>query len=428
MDKLIELFKKHRKVCTDSREIIPGSIFFALKGENFDGNNFIEEALDKGCVAAVSDNQEWKGRDQRVLWYPNVLQALQNLAHSYRHSLRIPFLGITGSNGKTTSKELIRDVLSKKMNVYATHGNLNNHIGVPLTLLEIEKDTEFAIIEMGANHQGEIRELSSIADPDYGYITNIGKAHLEGFGGPEGVKKGKRELFDHIIAKQGTLFVNASLDHLLEISEGANRIVYGLPDSEHYFKVESTSPELRIKWIRKSKENLVIPTQLTGEYNIGNIAAAAVIGTYFGIVEDKIIQAISAYRPTNNRSQKIQGKHNLIILDAYNANPNSMEGAVKNLHKLDSASGFAILGAMKEMGKHADEEHLKLLEQLDSLSLSAAFVGKEFMGFQKRFDQFIFLPDTESAVEYFKANKLRDRTVLLKGSRSMALERLKDLF
>jgi len=419
-------FLSCRTVCTDTRNIIPGSIFFALKGANFDGNSYAVQALEEGCIAAVVDDSSLEKYDSLFL-VDDVLTCMQELAHKYRESFNFPVLGITGSNGKTTSKELIRDVLKMSFKVHATKGNLNNHIGVPLTLLSIPEDCNFAIIEMGANHQLEIRDLSNICDPDFGFITNIGKAHLEGFGGPEGVKKGKKELFDHIKNKDGLVFVNSSIPHLTEISEGITQILFGSESDDQFFSIQTADPTLTVKWHRKGKPELIIETQLAGAYNLSNIASAVVIGNYFKVSEDKIQEALEAYSPDNNRSQWIKTESNRIIMDAYNANPSSMTEAIKNLKIVGKESAIAILGDMKEMGQHANEEHLKLIQELAQLKLEAILIGNDFSKVYANQPCMKCFQNLEEAKEHIRKHPLKSRTILLKGSRSMQLEGLKEL-
>lgn len=424
-EKLYPLFKETGKVCTDTRNIIPGSIFFALKGENFNGDNFVDQALEAGCTGAVA-SLDCNSTDTRVIKVQNTLSTLQELATEYRKSFTFPVLGITGSNGKTTSKELIRDVLARKYKVHATKGNLNNHIGVPLTLLSTPADCEFAIIEMGANHQREIAALSAIAQPDYGFITNIGKAHLEGFGGPEGVLKGKKELFDHIRQHGGTAFVNTALQHLSAISEGMERVLYGSDSDQNYFEVLSADPALDLNWVN-GDEKYKIHTQLAGAYNVHNVAAAAVIGGFFGVEASSIVDAIELYNPENNRSQWYQGTHNKLILDAYNANPNSMEAALRNLKLVGQGNGLAIIGDMKEMGEHSFEEHRKIIDLIKELQVDAVLIGPDF-GKALYNDKIQHFNSTADAHIALKEKEIKDRIVLLKGSRSMGLEQLKELF
>ena len=423
---LFELFLKSKKVCTDTRNLIPGSIFFALKGANFDGNTYALKALEAGCVAAVIDDQKLAGEKALIL-VEDVLATLQELAHEYRKQFTFPVLGITGSNGKTTSKELIRDVLKSKFKVHATQGNLNNHIGVPLTLLSLPEQTDFAIVEMGANHQKEIEALTAIADPDYGYITNIGKAHLEGFGGSEGVKKGKKELFDHLRLKDGVVFVNTSSPHLMEISEGLKRICFGSPEDEHYFEIQSADPTLLVSWVHKGVQKLILNSQLAGAYNLSNIAAAVVIGSYFGVNPEQISRAIEHYQPDNNRSQWLKTDTNRVIMDAYNANPTSMEAALKNLEQVGKEVAFAIIGDMKELGEDTDKEHLAIVQLMEQLGLDGITVGPAFLKASGTDSRLPAFEDLKAVSDYLKRHPVKDKVVLLKGSRSMKLEELKDL-
>ena len=327
LDQVYAIYQKSNGVSTDTRADLTNKIFFCLRGPNFDANKFAKDALDKGALLVVSDDDQ-NSSLSRIEIVDDCLTALQDLAQYHRKKFEFPVFGLTGSNGKTTNKELIYSVLQKKYRTYATKGNLNNHIGVPLTLLEIPLDADFAIIEMGANHQGEIRELSSICDPDYGMITNIGKAHLEGFGGIEGVKKGKKELYDHIRAKQAKLFVNGDDKTLMKISEGINRTLFG--SKESFFvsgkRIQST-PTVSLSYKQDNYDSGEISTNLAGDYNFYNLLAAVCLGLYFEVPHEKIREGIEEYILTNNRSQIQKTKSNTLIIDAYNANPTSNESS-----------------------------------------------------------------------------------------------------
>jgi UDP-N-acetylmuramoyl-tripeptide--D-alanyl-D-alanine ligase len=418
-EKIYEQFLRCRKVTTDSRKIEAGSIYFALKGEKFNGNAFALAALDAGASMAVVDEPQDKD-DARVVLVSDGLTALQQVARMYRESFSIPFLAITGSNGKTTTKELIRDVLAKKYKVSATKGNLNNHIGVPLTLLSIPADCEFAVIEMGANHRGEIAGYCQYAKPDYALITNMGKAHLEGFGGEEGVVLGKRELYDFVNAGGGSLFVNTELEKLRKSSEGMRIIPYGFHTGAFQIECVSESPVLTYSY-RSDNHAATYTTHLAGAYNLYNIASAIVVGRYFGVAEHDIHDAIQSYIPDNNRSQLTRTEKNLLILDAYNANPTSLEFALIGLSRQDNRNRFFVIGDMLELGEAAPEEHRHILQVAKDLQLNGIVVGEQFgkVCGDYAFDWF---PDNVHAREYLEKKNLRDHTILIKGSRGIRLE------
>jgi UDP-N-acetylmuramoyl-tripeptide--D-alanyl-D-alanine ligase len=429
-DSLYEIFVKHPQVSTDTRAVKKDSIFFALRGETFDGNKFAKEALEKGAAFAVIDDASFK-TDERYIVVDNALFALQRLASFHRKQFDIPVIGITGSNGKTTTKELTHAVLSKKFSAYATKGNLNNHIGVPLSLLEINEKTEIAVIEMGANHVGEIAALCQVANPDFGLITNVGKAHLEGFGGFEGVKKGKGELYDFIAEKDGTIFINADNFDLVSMAENAgvkSKILYGTKQEyDCRGRVTEEFPALKISWKAKlnSKENS-IQTHLTGSYNLENILAAVCIGNYFGVEAGKINSAIEEYLPSNNRSQVVTKGSNTIILDCYNANPTSMTAALVNFSGMKAKKKVAILGDMLELGNESETLHRTVIEQVSGLALDEIIlIGKEFASALKRekIDCRSFVT-TDEAKEYLSAHKFQEAAILVKGSRGSRLEKL----
>ena len=424
-----KFIQNKKKVCTDSRKIIPDSIFFALSGENFDGNKFAKDALEKGCAYAVVSNPEVV-IDERYLLVNDVLVSLQDLARHHRKQFSIPVIGITGSNGKTTSKELIHAVLSKKFNTLATIGNLNNHIGVPLTLLRLDESYEMAVIEMGANHVGEIKTLSEIALPDYGVITNVGKAHLEGFGGFEGVKKGKAELYDFLKFNKGIAFLHADDVDLMGMASGLEKkVTYGtnklydvvgkLVDSENF---------ISFKWkTRYTASQLVgapvINTHLVGKYNYFNLLCAACIGNFFRVEEDLINEAITSYLPTNNRSQFITTPKNRLILDMYNANPTSMQAALENFIQLNAIEKVVILGDMLELGEETEAEHIKVVQLVNEKSIVCFFVGKNFYALKDKFTGSFFI-DVKSALNYFSGHQQNNKTILIKGSRGVKLEEL----
>ena len=409
-------------ICTDTRKIEEGNFFVALSGANFDGNSFVEEAIAKGA-AHVLCRKGIQLTDKRIIPVEDTLLTLQELAKHHRKQFQFPLIGITGSNGKTTSKELIRDVLATELQVSATQGNFNNHIGVPLTLLSFPLTLDVGIVEMGANHQGEIGFLCSIAQPDYGYITNIGKAHLEGFGGIEGVRKGKKELFDFLAENGGTAFVPTIDPVLVECAE----------DIEHIIRFGKLLPP-RIVNIAKQKELQLeietttgvheFTTQLEGEYNKNNILIAIAIGMHFEIDVENIKKAIANYRPENNRSQWYISARNKVIMDAYNANPSSMAFALENL-KQYGKEGLAILGDMFEMGEYSLREHQVLVNYIREHDIDAILIGKHFG--ETHHNGLKHFSTTDEARKHLQLIPPTERIILLKGSRGIALETLKDL-
>ena len=425
--KLYDIYKQHPIISTDTRSIAKDSIFFALKGANFNGNTFAEKALELGAAYVVVDEKEYKLNDRCIL-VDDVLKSLQDLANYHRSKLKIPFIGITGSNGKTTSKELLNAVLSRKYKTLATKGNLNNHIGVPLTLLSITDDIEIAIIEMGANHQLEIEFLSNIANPNYGLICNVGKAHLEGMGGFEGVKKTKKELYDHIRNHSGVAFINADDINLMEMSrEVENKEFFGSHANARVSgRIKSSDPflSLEIK-LKGDAEFSSIDTKLVGDYNLNNVLAALCIGNYFDVPLAEMIAGIESYEPSNNRSQAVKMGSNNVIMDAYNANPSSMSAAVMNFSKVKADNKLLILGDMFEMGEESMREHLAMIELVHQLKFTnAIFVGKDFYACKKY--EFNFFNTTEEAKEFLSNTKPSNATILVKGSRGMKLETISD--
>jgi len=421
----LDLTNLHKKflestgVSTDTRNIIPGSIFFALKGANFNGNEFASEAIKKGAVLAVIDEPEFHSENNSIVLCDDVLITLQNLATYHRRFLDIPIVSLTGSNGKTTTKELIHAVLKTTYNCYATQGNYNNHIGVPLTLLGMNSETEIGIVEMGANHQGEIKALAEIAEPNFGYITNFGKAHLEGFGGVEGVIKGKTELYRNIIANKATLFVNGDDPKQLFHSEKANRILFNGENSNYQIKLIQETPTVVVEF-----ENKQIETQLIGKYNFSNIAAAITIGKHFNVSTTNIATALSAYVPEMNRSQLVKKKSNTIILDAYNANPNSMIAALENFDNLDAKNKMVILGDMFELGKDAAKEHQAIVNYLeDKTNWKKHLVGENFYATTSKSVDINKYNSFDSFKEANVLSSVSSYHILIKGSRGMALER-----
>lgn len=426
IERLYELFQKHPSVSTDSRNIKHGSIFFALKGENFNGNDFAEIALKKGAVASVVDEINTQPSD-RIIQVHDSLKALQDLAKLHRSKLESRVIGITGSNGKTTTKELIFRVLNQKYSVIATQGNLNNHIGVPLTILSIPEDTDFAVIEMGANKIGEIAGLSEIARPGFGIITNVGRAHLEGFGSFKGVIQGKTELYDFIRKTAGTLFINADNDILKKAAVGITTVCYGKDKEVNCRgKIKNVYPFLSVD-CRLGKENTFIQTNLIGKYNFENILAAVCIGMYFDVPVPEIKKAIELYKPTNNRSQIVQTQHNLLILDAYNANPSSMKEALVNFDESPDENKIVILGDMFELGNDSVAEHKEIVRLVSAFKFDQVLlVGPNFISADSK-KQYLNFGSTNDLITYLKKNPIEGQTILIKGSRKMQLETVSEM-
>lgn len=417
-----------QKITTDTRKIEQGSLFFALKGENFDANTFVNTAIEQGCRYAITDQASY-ANGQTILLVPDVLEALQQLAKHHRKQLGIPVIGITGSNGKTTNKELIHAVLSMKYRVYATKGNLNNHIGVPLTLLSVRPEHEMAIVEMGANHQGEIAFLSDLADPDYGLITNIGKAHLEGFGGVEGIKKGKSELYRYLKGKDGLVFVNADDAVLMELAVGLKLYTFGeRPERDVHGTLFAGSEYVELKWNVKGRDTAnspLVSTHMFGHYNFINLLCAAAIGNYFGVAAGEINRALASYKPEMNRSQVLKTDKNTLILDAYNANPSSMQLAIRNFSEQPFPDKLLILGDMFELGAYADEEHLAILRILNELAFEKVYlIGGYFFKFQAQYPSYHFFRQASDMDEYLQTHAIEGNVILIKGSRGMRLEGL----
>ncbi len=415
------LYKKSYKVSTDTRLQLNSSIFFALKGDNFNGNLYAKKALEKGASFAVIDEEQDK-TDNRFILVKNVLQTLQNLATYHRQCLDIPIIALTGSNGKTTTKELINTVLKQKFNCTATNGNLNNHIGVPLTLLSMKPDTEIGVVEMGANHKGEIADLCEIAQPDFGYITNFGKVHLEGFGSLKGVIQAKTEMYAYLRKENKIAFINVEDEIQVERSKGMKNVNFCSKNSDYPVEFIGADPYVKVVF-----ENMVLQSKLIGKYNYLNIAAAIAIGKYFGVSNTQIKESIEEYVPSNNRSQIIVKGSNEIILDAYNANPESMKVAIENLSQISAENKVAILGDMYEVGESSLEEHQKLVQMLSNSDIRTAYlIGDQFSK---------ILIDDENIYQYkniedFRINmdrsKLKQAMILIKASRGMALERVLD--
>lgn len=410
-------------ISTDSRTVTKGNLFISLSGENFNGNKFASNAIEKGAIAVIVDDGNYKLSEKYILVEDSLL-CLQQLAKLHRQKLNTPILAITGSNGKTTTKELISSVLSSEKKISFTKGNLNNHIGVPLSLLDIEEDTEIAIIEMGANHPGEIKTLCDIALPNYGIITNIGKAHLEGFGSFEGVVKTKTELYTAIKENDGEIFLNADDELLKNLAKGIKSLNYGTnAETDIRGEITEVNPNLKVKWWLNS-ETYNISSLLYGKYNFPNIMAAIACGIHFEVSPVSICKAIENYLPDNNRSQLLKTENNTILLDAYNANPVSMAGAINSFIDFNAEKPVLILGDMFELGKDSSEEHHKIIEQLEGSPFMEIFlVGKEFSAFSDM-QNFMFFETTGSLKTYLELNPLKERTILIKGSRGMKLESL----
>ena len=417
---LYTLYQAHPVITTDSRRCIPDSIFFALKGENFNGNRFAAQALEAGCAYAVVDEAEY-ATDNRIILVDNCLKALQQLARHHRRNLGLPVIGITGTNGKTTTKELTAACLSQKYNIWATQGNLNNHIGVPLTLLQLTAAHEMAVIEMGASHPGDIRELVDIAEPDYGIITNVAKAHLQGFGSFEGVIRTKCELYDYIREHQGHIFIQHENGYLQPQSHGIEKTEYGTTENLYVSgHVTDCSPFLAFEIQFNGTDKLAVQTQLIGSYNLPNALAAAAIATRFGVSPAQIKTAIETYTPQNKRSQLQKTADNTLIIDAYNANPASMEAALNNFMDMNAPSKAVILGNMGELGDGSADEHQKIIEKLETAGFDKVLLsGGEFC---KTTTDFPCFPDTDALVQELKLHPLKGYTILIKGSRSTRLE------
>ena len=408
-------------ITTDSRDVNIGSLFFALKGDHFDGNAYAAKALEKGASFAVIDDPKYLSGDKYIL-VEDVLSTLQDLARHHRQQLSIPVIGLTGSNGKTTTKELIARILAKKYQTLATSGNLNNHIGVPLTILEIHKDAEIAVIEMGANHIGEIARLCSIANPGYGLITNIGKAHLEGFGSYEGVIRAKTELFEFLERTGGTAIVNYNDELLMSLSKHLKRYTYGSHSSAGTrAEITNSLPFLELDW-----EGISIKTHLYGDYNFENIMAAICLGKIFKVPAASIAEAISTYTPSNSRSQLLETASNRLFLDAYNANPSSMLASINNFKQQPGKDKALILGDMLELGDAAFEEHVKILQTISDHFETVLLVGPEFTKASTGMPFHVF-NNTAEASDWLKENPVRGKDILVKGSRGIALESLLDL-
>ena len=417
------LFLKCNSVSIDTRKIEPNSLFVAIKGDRFDANTFAKEALDKGASYVIIDNEAYY-IDQRTILVEDSLVSLQELAKFHREYLKLPIIALTGSNGKTTTKELISVVLSKKYKVKATVGNLNNHIGVPLTLLSFNSETEIGIVEMGANHKKEIEFLCELAKPDYGYITNFGKAHLEGFGGVQGVIEGKSEMYQYLFDNEKLAFINLEDPIQVEKSKVLKSFTFGINKENADVNITEVqaNPFVVIRY-----SGFTISSHLIGLYNANNINAALTIGKYFGVADLAIKEALESYIPENNRSQLLTKGTNQIILDAYNANPSSMTVAIENFLQLENPNKIMILGDMFELGEESQQEHQAIVTLLSNVeNVKCYFVGKAFYDDRIDRNNFWFYETFESFSDYLKETKIENSTVLIKGSRGMALERTLD--
>jgi len=428
IETLYDIYINGAKISTDTRQITPGCIFFALKGDKFDGNQYAEQALQSGAAYAVVDDPSLTG-NLRLLLVENVLETLQDLARQHRKTFKFPVIGLTGSNGKTTTKELIAKVLNMKFNTYATKGNLNNHIGVPLTILAVNREQhEIAIVEMGANHQEEIALLCSIAQPTHGLITNIGKAHLEGFGGMDGVLKGKGELYDFLSKKKGIVFVNTKNETLMEMVSKRRAfgeiIFYNSESSAVNPELVQESPVV----IYKGNNQRKVTTHLPGHYNFDNICAALAVGNHFGVTDEDAHEAIANYQPDNNRSQVVKKGSNTVIMDAYNANPSSMAAAIENFARLDAPKKMLILGDMLELGDAAPEEHLALGKQIAAEKFDIVILAGQLMQHAlPALPKAYYFPDKFSLHNWVMDNPQENTNILIKGSRGMALETVLNL-
>jgi len=414
---LLQKFLETHKVSTDTRKIEVGSVFFALKGGNFNGNLFAQEALDKGAAWVVVD-EPTNSNPEQTIQVPDALVALQNMATAYRKTLKAPIIGITGSNGKTTTKELVYKVLSQKYKTFATQGNLNNHIGVPLSILSISPDTEMVVLELGANHLHEIELLANISQPDFGLITNIGMDHLEGYGSLENVAKGHSELFYQLFQTGKNVFYNKYDE---QVTRMASRFPHPIPYPAEGLEISENKFFIKLK----TASGNTIATQLPGIYNFPNVAVALCIGQHFGVFEVAAIKAIESYLPSNNRSQILKTERNTLVMDAYNANPSSMELAIENLASMDAPNKVAILGDMFELGDFSDNEHLRMLEIATAKKFKLTFAcGKEFCKHRFDFPKTYFFEERLQLYKWLLSNEVDNCTILLKGSRGMTLEKL----
>jgi len=424
IEKIYRLYKKAYTVTTDSRNVTKDCVFVALKGEHFDGNDFAAKVADDGVAACVIADRNTLRRNDRLFVVDDSLTTLQQLATFHRKTMGVPVLGITGTNGKTTTKELISAVLSKKYNVVYTQGNFNNHLGVPLTLLRIRPETELAVVEMGANHPGEIKMLADLGMPDYGIITNIGKAHLAGFGSFEGVIRTKNEMYQYISEHNGTLFVNADNPLLIDLSRSINnKVTYGTCEgADVKCKMLSANPCLSVEW-----NGQCIDTQLVGDYNVENVMAAVCVGSFFKVTPHDIVTALSSYCPTNNRSQIIKTPKNRVVMDAYNANPTSMSHAIRNFRNICQDDNLLILGDMRELGGESQKEHETILKTLKELDFKdVMLVGPEFSKVAENSGYMTF-KDVDDLSKFIENHSVTGKDILVKGSNSIHLNKILDL-
>ena len=436
IEQIYELYKTAYTVTTDSRTITPGCVFVALKGEHFDGNDFALKVAEDGVAACVIADRKNLPRHERLFVVDDSLKALQQLAHYHRQQLNTPIIGITGTNGKTTTKELVSAVLSKKYDIIFTQGNFNNQLGEPLTLLRIRPETELAVVEMGASHPGDIRELTDIGEPNYGIITNIGRAHLEGFGGFEGVIRTKNEMYQHIAEHKGLLFVNSDNPLLMDLSRGMDKVTYGTaPTADVKGKLLSAAPYLSVDW-----NGYQINTQLVGDYNFENVMAAICVGTYFKVTTSDIVDALSHYCPTNNRSQVIETGRNRVVMDAYNANPTSMSHALNNFRNICKEDNLLILGDMRELGEESQKEHENIFNLVKDLGFKKVYlVGTEFSTLLKNtnysskveadnidLSEYLVFPDVEALMLYLQQHPVSGKDILVKGSNGIHLNKITD--
>ncbi|MGN6533597.1 MAG: UDP-N-acetylmuramoyl-tripeptide--D-alanyl-D-alanine ligase [Ginsengibacter sp.] len=424
IEDIYTLYQQFPFIETDSRKIEKDDIFFALKGPNFNGNHFAKQALKDGAAYVIAD-EPLEFEDNRIIQVTDVLRTLQLLAQHHREQFNIPFIAITGSNGKTTTKELLHAVLSTTFKTYTTKGNLNNHIGIPLTILKIKPDAEMAVIEMGANHLQEIAGYCEYAKPTHGLITNIGKAHLEGFGGEENVKKGKGELFDYLAANNGAAFVNTDDKAVLEVSSEVKNVeYYGSKSENTKGNIIQNDPFIEVKI--ESENPVDIKTKLVGSYNLPNILAAFCVGKYFNIENEKIKSAIENYEPSNSRSQLIERNSNTIILDAYNANPGSMKAAIENFANMKGDKKILMLGAMMELGDDSKKEHADIVALIDQHQWHAVLlVGNNF---KETKNSYINLESSEQSRDWLKNQRIKNAQILIKGSRSIQMEKVLEAF